>query len=183
MSPEANAPCAGVAGEDEPNSEFWATFEAPIQAFDRDNPEVEDSWVPVESDPYQVASVRPPGESAGNGFQPERSFANSKVATFADRGELGVALGEGMVHGNVPWGMNSLLNHVKHTASQDAFFRGRGLFPLPVDWSLGGRTGDARFPQGVQAWLALTCHALNVLAGVKKKAPLVGSGFSCPGNP
>ena len=43
-------------------------------------------------------------------------------------------------------------------------------------WSLGGRTGDARFPQGVQAWLALTCHALNALAGVKKKAPLVRQG-------
>jgi len=67
VSPEANAPRAGVAGEDEPNSEFWARFEAPIQAFDRDNPEVEDvSWVPVESGPYQVASVRPPGESVGN---------------------------------------------------------------------------------------------------------------------
>ena len=85
-------------------------------------------------------------KALGMDFKPERSFANSKVATFADPGELGVALGEGMVHGNVPWGMNSLLNHVKHTASQDAFFRGRGLFPLPVDLEPWRKDGRCSFP-------------------------------------
>eukprot|EP00435_Cladocopium_sp_Y103_P016708 s1499_g4.t1 len=67
--------------------------------------------------------------------------------------------------------MECLLNQVKHIASSDAIGRHRGLFPLPVDWSLGQDPGEVRGNAGVQTWEALVCFSLNLLAGCKKSAP------------
>ena len=102
--------------------------------------------------------------------EPGRHFSNSKVATFATPEELGVSLVEGIVRGHFPVGMEGLFEQVRHNTSVDVFGRHHGLFPIPVNWSRGPHSGDAR-ECPVQAWETLICFALNQLSGCKKGAP------------
>ena len=153
---------------------FWATFAALIPAVmceDTDGGSegvLEDPYFPP-GDTVEVISKEV--TSAGSSQpEPGRFFANSKVATFATPEELGVSLVEGIVRGHFPVGMEGLFEQVRHNTSVDVFGRHRGLFPLPVNWSRGPNSGDAReYP--VQAWETLICFALNQLSGCKKGAP------------
>ena len=106
-----------------------------------------------------------------------RSFANEKVATFSEPGELGRTLAEGVSRGEYPKGMVNFFSNVKHTTNRGVFQKFRGIFPLPVAWpNLGRAPGDACSSPEVEAWLALVCHSLNRLAGVKKSAPRFRQG-------
>ena len=126
-------------------------------------------WVPDPPLPQPEAAVDVGAGSPAVGAG--RHNTNSAVATFERPEHLGVALVEGVIRGSFPHGMSDFFEQVKHTASNDASGKFHGLFPLPVGWSLEHRSGDARCDPGVQAWIQLTCHALNVLAGCKKGAP------------
>jgi len=104
-----------------------------------------------------------------------RTFPNAEWADFECPRILGRALAMGVRQGSLPRGMELLFHEVKHTASQDAFGRAPALFPLPVDFSLEGLTGEA-CDNSVGAWLTLVCHGLNVLSGCKKKPPRQRTG-------
>ena len=175
IAPDCGAsPCAGAGEVSKDDDGFWATFAALIPAVmceDTDGGSegvLEDPYFPP-GDTVEVISKEV--TSAGSSQpEPGRFFANSKVATFATPEELGVSLVEGIVRGHFPVGMEGLFEQVRHNTSVDVFGRHRGLFPLPVNWSRGPNSGDAReYP--VQAWETLICFALNQLSGCKKGAP------------
>ena len=107
---------------------------------------------------------------------PERRLKAIELANFRWPHEFGQVLAEGLFHDRLPKGIFELLCEVKHFASSDAFFRGRGIFPLPVNFSpVSSHLVDGEAP-GVQAWLALVCLALNHLSGFKKPAPRERTG-------
>ena len=139
----------------------------------------------VAADPDGVAATDPyggrlpglagemPADRAGAFESPVRVFPNETVAAFATPGALGITLAEGIGHGIVPKGMNSLLQMVEHTTPIGVSTPLKGLFPLPVCFSREFQTGDAC---ETSAWLQLVCHGLNRLAGIKKAAPPVRQG-------
>ena len=98
------------------------------------------------------------------------------LASFEWPHQFGQRLAEGISHDLLPKGFYEFLNEVKHFASQDAFLRGRGIFPLPVNFEpVSSSVSSIRAP-GVQAWLPLVCLAPNFLSGCKKTAPRERTG-------
>ena len=138
----------------------------------------ESDWDGAVSDPYGGGLSTCPATS----FEPQAAAPCGSQrpvlfpqARFRRPAELAAALVEGVIKDEIVPGFESLLGTVKHNASQDALFKSSDLFPLPVDWNPDG-SGLLGRPAGVQAWLPLVCHALNLLAGCKKKAPSVRKG-------
>ena len=95
------------------------------------------------------------------------SWSNWSLAGCANPGVFAVKLVEGISQGQFAVGMEAFFKEVKHNASSDAIHRRQGLFPLPVSFvsCLDFSEDHQKDEQEVQAWLALTCYALNGLAG------------------
>ena len=172
-------PSAGCAGSGVPESELWQTFEALMAGLVHDGVPPAETLAgapPHSAGPQQTG---PSGDLSAGSPQgcSVRSFANEKVATFSEPGELGRTLAEGVSRGEYPKGMVNFFSNVKHTTNRGVFQKFRGIFPLPVAWpNLGRAPGDACSSPEVEAWLALVCHSLNRLAGVKKSAPRFRQG-------
>ena len=114
--------------------------------------------------------------SAGPNDGAVRFSGKKSFADFSCPGDLGQRLVNGIFLGDLPNGMEMLFHQVKHFASTDAFSRHQGIFPLPVQWQPVSSLDDPCRAPGVQAWLSLTCHALNLLSGCKKTAPAERTG-------
>ena len=98
-------------------------------------------------------------------------------AAFDSPAQLGNWLQRGDTAGDVPHGLSTLFEWVKHTASQDASELRPGVFPLPMVFEPRDEAPylEGALP-GVQAWVNILCLGLNRLAGWKKKAPRVRKG-------
>ena len=116
-------------------------------------------------------------EGAGNWVtQAVRPRNAAELASFEWPHQLGQRLAEGIFFDQLPNGFKEFLTEVKHFASQDAFIRGRGIFPLPVNFDPVSSSNCSGRAPGVQAWLPLVCLALNSLSGCKKVAPRQRTG-------
>eukprot|EP00438_Fugacium_kawagutii_P018907 Skav236693 [mRNA] locus=scaffold847:329297:333620:- [translate_table: standard] len=96
---------------------------------------------------------------------------NADWASFSSPGELGMRLREGIINGCLPKGMEDFFN-VKHNASSGATKLKKGLFPLPVDFSVDHNAmACSEREAAASPWLPLVCHGLNTLAGCELDAP------------
>ena len=131
---------------------------------------------PCWSDPTAETFPSPRGAGSAKSGPCEEKGVFSWAA-FECPAQLGLWLKGGNDAGNVPKGLSTLFEWVKHTASQDAQDRRPGVFPLPVVFEseveaphLVGASPE------VQAWVNILCLALNRLSGWKKEAPLRRKG-------
>ena len=131
--------------------------------------------VSEEGSPCGLFSQQAESRCAGLERRTVRQSSTEDLAAFCKPQDLGLLLAKGIPHGCVPTGLE-FLTKVKHYASQDAFLKSRGIFPLPVDWSLVSPSVESSRAPRVQAWLPLVCHALNSLSGCKKAAPKLRTG-------
>ena len=125
--------------------------------------------------PSGQLALMAPWDSAGPPCRAVRNLSTVGLAAYTRPQALGPLIAEGILHGHVPSGLESLLK-VKRNASSDADSKSRGIFPLPVDWDLVSPPNKSGRAPGVQAWLPLVCHALNSLSGCKKPVPRVRNG-------
>ena len=104
------------------------------------------------------------------------------LMSAGDLAQFGASLGWGLARGFVAHGFDLVLSLVKPVATQVAFNKMKGLFPLPVDlssvftgeWPAGGFSAD----QCARAWTCLAAAALNHLHGEKPPYPKRRGGVS-----
>ena len=131
------------------------------------------------TDPYLDGDEAEEEESsAGATEELPRALKKTSTMSWTTLRELGIELAKGMARGELPEGVLLGSAQAEHTAPSGAFYRGRGVFPLPVDFEgcLTPLNESEKEDDGANSWLQLISFVLNQLAGKKEPYPVARRG-------